>query len=124
MAKTFLFSFPSGLGSGYVSRVCHSPDHQCTLGEDTQSILLMVKPTNPIMVDQCTSLLKAAFQLPIYMYINHEQENKEVKEDVVAGKYRFMYILPESRAKISGYATDTTIPEAFSGDYSHSGISW
>ena len=59
-AETFLFSFPPGLGSGYVSRVCHLPVHQCTLVEDAQSILLVVKPTNLIMVDQCTSLAKSS----------------------------------------------------------------
>ena len=29
-------------------------------------------------------------------YINHEQQNEEVKENVVAGKFRFVYISPES----------------------------
>ena len=64
-AETFLFSFPPGLGSGYVSRVWHLPVHQCTLVEDAQSILLVVKPTNLSWWISVPALLRAAFQLPI-----------------------------------------------------------
>ena len=45
------------------------------------------------MVDQCVSLAEKGISAA---YINHEQQNQEVKEDVVAGKYRFVYISPES----------------------------
>ena len=45
------------------------------------------------MVDQCVSLAEKGISAA---YINHEQQNQEVKEDLVAGKYRFVYILPES----------------------------
>ena len=64
-----------------------------TLGEDAHSILLVVEPTIPIMVDQCASLAEKGISAA---YINHEQQNEEVKENVVAGKFRFVYISPES----------------------------
>ena len=64
-----------------------------TFGEDAQSILLVVEPTIPIMVDQCASLAEKGTSVA---YINHEQQNEDVKKNVVAGKYRFVYISPES----------------------------
>lgn len=67
--------------------------HRHTLGEDAQSILLVAEPTIPIMVDQCTNLVEKGISAA---YINHEQKDDKVKEHVVAGKYRFVYISPES----------------------------
>ena len=51
--------------------------HRRTLGEDAQSILLVVKPTIPIMVDQCTSLVAKGISAA---YINHEQKKKRRSE--------------------------------------------
>ena len=70
--------------------------HGLSLGDvpdEARSILLVVGPTIPIMVDQCRNLTEKAISSA---YINHEQEDERVKEDVVAGKYKLVYISPES----------------------------
>jgi len=67
--------------------------HCPTLADEARSMLLVVEPTIPIMVDQCRSLTEKGISAA---YINHEQEDERVKSDVVAGKYKFIYISPES----------------------------
>jgi len=47
-------------------------------------MLQVVKPTIPIMVDQCRSITEKSISVA---YVNNEQEGEWVKGDVVAGKY-------------------------------------
>ena len=68
---------------------------QCTLGEDSHSILLVVEPTIPIIVDHCTSLAERDISTA---YIKHDQENEEV-----AGRHRVVYISSESLLGVPGF---------------------
>ena len=48
-------------------------------------MLQVVKPTIPITVDQCRSIIKKSISAA---YVINEQEDEQVKGDVVAGKYK------------------------------------
>ena len=56
-------------------------------------IALIVKPTAAIMRDQVSRLLSVGISAT---FINHEQDDANVKHAVVQGKYKFVYISPES----------------------------
>ena len=56
-------------------------------------ITLIVEPTAAIMRDQVSRLLSVGISAA---FINHELDDANVKHAVVQGKYKFVYISPES----------------------------
>ena len=85
-------SLPTGFGKSFCFQslpIVYDYLHDC----HGSSIVIVVEPTAAVMRDHVETLLakgmKAAF-------INHEQADETVKTDVVAGKYQYVYISPES----------------------------
>ena len=96
--KDVFVSLPTGFGKSicfqilpFVLDYMSSPSP----GEEVvdKYIALIVEPTAAIMRDQVSRLLSVGISAA---FINHEQNDANIKQAVVQGKYKFVYISPES----------------------------
>ena len=85
-------SFPTGFGKSFCFQslpVVYDFLHDC----HGSSIIVVVEPTAAVMRDHVEALVVKGMKAA---YINHEQKDEAVKQDVIAGKYQYVYISPES----------------------------
>ena len=96
--KNVFVSLPTGFGKSicfqilpFVLDYMNSPSPAEEVVD--KYIALIVEPTAAIMRDQVSRLLSVGISAA---FINHEQDDPNVKHAVVQGKYKFVYISPES----------------------------